>query len=78
MEQEECCILGICCDPQLRRAALAEKLQRACKKVPITPAQAIEVADWILDTYDLAPHGLLMPLVDYVAAEAREYPYQQS
>ena len=74
MEQEECCILGICCDKKLRREALAEKLTR---ELELDPTLAATVADFIIDTYDLAPHGMLMPLVDYVAEEAREYPYQQ-
>ncbi len=78
MEQEECCILGICCDPKLRREALATKLQRDVKHYPLTPEQATEVADVIMDSYDLAPHNLLMPLIEYVAEEAREYPYQKS
>ena len=74
MEESECCILGICCDKHLRREALAEKLAR---EIPMDATLAATVADFILDTYDLAPHGLLMPLIDYVAEEAREYPYQK-
>ena len=55
-----------------------DKLQREIKHYPLSDGQAEEIADFILATYDLAPHGLLMPLVDYIAEEAREYPYKRS
>ena len=75
-EAAECCILGICCDPTLPRQALADQLDA---EIPGLNAQkSMEIATFILAHYDLAPKGLLSPLLDYVAAEAREYPYRQS
>ncbi len=79
-EEAECCVLSICCDAQLRRAALATMLiNEAVKRhQAISTELAALLADFILDTYDLAPHGLLTPLIEYVAAEAREYPYRKA
>jgi hypothetical protein len=76
MEEQECCILGICCDPSLRRQALADKIHAEVSG--INAAKALDIAEFIYDHYDLAPHGLFMPLADVIAAEAREYPYKQS
>ncbi len=75
MEATECCILGICCAEQKRIQALADQLQATVH--PLNAAQALAVATFIRATYDLAPKGMIQPLIDLVAAEAREYPYQQ-
>lgn len=74
-EAQECCILGICCDPTLRLDALAMKLQDELK---MNKNLSEATAAWIRQNYDLTPKGLIQPLIDYVAAEAREYPCQQS
>lgn len=73
MEQQECCILGVCCDATKRLDALAEKLQA---DLHVNAHQASEIAVWIRDHYDLAPKGTIQPLIDLIAAEAREYPYE--
>lgn len=73
MEQEECCILGICCEETKRVDALAAKM---LAELHVNTHQAAEIAAWIRAHYDLAPKGTIQPLIDLVAAEAREYPYQ--
>ena len=73
MEQQECCILGICCEDVKRIKALADKIE---SNTHLNAHQAFEAASFIRATYDLAPLGMLQPLIDLVAAEAREYPYQ--
>jgi len=73
MEQQECCILGICCDEPKRVQALADKI---AMETSLNAHQALTAASFIRQTYDLAPKGTLQPLIDLVAAEAREYPYQ--
>jgi hypothetical protein len=73
MEQQECCILGICCDDTTRIQALADKMQASTH---LNAHQALEAATFIRQTYDLVPKGMIQPLIDLVAAEAREYPYQ--
>jgi hypothetical protein len=74
VEDPENCILGICCNPTRRRAALAMRL--AAEVPHLNTNQAAAVADWINNNYDLAPKGLLDPLKENIAANAREYPYQ--
>lgn len=73
MEQTECCILGICCDDVKRVDALAQKL---ADETSLNEHQAEVAAQFMRDHYDLAPKGTIQPLIDLVAAEAREYPYQ--
>jgi hypothetical protein len=73
IEDAENCILGICCDPKRRRNALAMRLTT---ELHLGELEAKKVADWFNDNYDLAPHGMLQPLYQYIAALAREYPYQ--
>jgi hypothetical protein len=73
MEAQECCILGICCDDTKRVQALADKIQAGTH---LNAHQALEAATLIRATYDLAPKGMIQPLIDLSATEAREYPYQ--
>jgi len=73
MEAQECCILGICCDDQARIQALADKIQVGTN---LNAHQSLEAATFIRATYDLVPKGMIQPLLDLVAEEAREYPYQ--
>jgi hypothetical protein len=73
VEDIENCILGICCDPKRRRSALAKRL---AGELHLKDDVAEKVANWVNDNYDLGPHGMLMPLFTYIAALAREYPYQ--
>ena len=76
MEEQECCILGICCEPGLAQDTLATQLHDAVQGLSLPHATA--VAAFIRAHYDLAPKGYLQPLLDLVATEAREYPYRQS
>lgn len=73
VEDIENCILGICCNPMRRRDALAQRLE---DEVHLNKNQAKAVADWINDMFDLAPKDMLQPLYQYIAALARQYPYQ--
>lgn len=75
-EIEFCCILHICCGgpEQIKaKAALAKKLQEHV--TGINAKEAARVAEWILDTFDLAPAGTLRDFKTAIAAMAREYPY---
>lgn len=74
MEAQECCILGICCDDQKRIQALADKIQTGSGQ-HLNDTQALAVATFIRATYDLAPKGMIQPLIDLVTEEAHEYPY---
>ena len=74
MEAQECCILQICCAPDLATMALSDKIQAETK---LNAHQALEVATFIRATYDLVPKGMIQPLIDLVVAEVREYSYQQ-
>jgi hypothetical protein len=71
---DQCCAIGLCCDKQKRRAALAKLLVEATN---LTPAQAKVVADYFHDTYDFVPKrmGLGDFLKEY-AEMAREHPYE--
>lgn len=73
IEDVENCILGICCDSTRRKSALAMRLTTELK---LNDKQAADVADWINANYDLGPKDMLQPLYQYIAALAREYPYQ--
>jgi hypothetical protein len=61
---EVCCILGICCPPLAakQRKTLADEMARA---VGCDPDDARKMADWVLETFDLAPVG---SLTDFKAA----------
>lgn len=68
---QACCILEICCGGEERLNALAKKIQ---DETPLNAQHARTIATWILAHYDLAPKGLLSPLIRFVAENAREYP----
>ncbi len=69
---EVCCILGICCPPdEARQKLIDEMLKRSVMTLGSKPDVEAH-ADYILETFDLAPKGLLQPLVDYVALHARK------
>lgn len=83
MNGEVCCILGICCPPEQRAAALSRELKKYVRQQRLlhgrTPAetQAIdEVVDAIsvhlLDEFDFAPAGTLHPLFSAVAVHAQK------
>ena len=76
MEAQECCILGICCEPGLAQDELATKLHAEVQGLSVPHANA--VAAFIHAHYDLAPLGLFAPLRDAIAEEARQYPYRES
>jgi hypothetical protein len=76
MEAQECCILGICCEPTLAVRTLAEKIDAEVSG--INASKAMDIAVFIHAHYDLAPKGMIQPLIDLVAAEAREYPYRNA
>jgi hypothetical protein len=76
VEQEACCIIGACCDKQKRIQALADQIQAdlTAKGIHITDAVAMAMATAIRTRYDLAPAGLLQPLIDNVSENVRAYP----
>lgn len=72
MNGEACCILGICCPPQERAAALAKELCHDPESPLCGDPEAAEaVAAYIFKHFDLAPAGTLTPLVSAVAARAK-------
>ena len=72
-QQQANCILGVCCDAQKRRYALAEKIEH---DLHLSEHDAKRVADWINDHYDLAPKDSLVAFKDAIAALARGNPYE--
>lgn len=73
IEDPENCILRVCCDAVRSQNALAMRLTTDLK---LPAKQAADVAGWVMVNYDLAPAGMLQPLYQYIAALARQYPYQ--
>ncbi len=73
MDEEECCVIGLCCEPTKAQSTFADQLQAA---VHLNKHDAEAVAAFVIGHYDLAPHGLFKPLMDRIAEEAREYPYE--
>lgn len=79
-DQQACCILEICCggDPALSRQALADYLLSELGKQhgpPVTPEMALAIATIIKSYFDLAPKGLITPLIQFTAEMARRLPY---
>jgi hypothetical protein len=70
------CLLGICCPPGSpeAKAALATEIVTGLELDKPSEEVAEEIARWLLDNYDLAPHGSLRQLFADVAAFARENP----
>lgn len=72
------CLLGVCCPPggPAAQSALAEQIAHDlgwdASKTDTTTGNARVIAEWILDHYDLAPHGTLRELFSQIAALARE------
>lgn len=59
---EVCCILGLCCPPAAARTALVKELVKASGA---ETAYAEKCADYVLEHFDLAPHGSLQAFKDY-------------
>lgn len=53
------CITGVCCPPAEQRKALAKALVEYCG---MAHDAAVPVANWMLDTFDLAEAGTLSAL----------------
>ncbi len=70
---EVCCILGICCPPEsgAQENALTHEI---IKDLGWELTEAQEMARWIVGRFDLAPRGLLAPLLAEVADQARKHP----
>jgi hypothetical protein len=68
---EVCCILGVCCPPERRRDVLAASLVR---DVGCDQKDAVEIADWVVERFDLAPRGTLDPLIEAISEMARKHP----
>lgn len=71
------CALGVCCCEEncadKRRRALASIITKGIGDGPFTAAQ---MADFILNTFDLAEKGTLEPLFRSIAALARGKDYE--
>lgn len=64
------CVIGACCPPEVRLKALTEYLLKGgC-------ADAGVAAKVILDAFDLAPKGTLLPLVQEIARLAKGEGYK--
>lgn len=75
---EVCCILGICCPPAEARAKLIQQFKAAAvttsnasAAVNMSDGHLEACADYVLNTFDLAPKGTLSPLVDYIKAHVK-------
>lgn len=62
------CLTGTCCPPAQRRIVMTKALMEYCQ---CDHATAEKVGGWILDTFDLAPAGKLLPLIQEIARLAR-------
>lgn len=71
VEGPECCILEICCGGEEQVEALAMKIVAGTS---LPKPKAMEVAQWVIAHYDLAPYGSLVDLKRNIAALARAYP----
>lgn len=71
MNGHACCILGVCCPPgsAAQRSALADEL---VKDGIVPSGDAMAVATWVLQQFDLAPAGSLASLKSAVAEMARK------
>ena len=67
---EVCCILGVCCPPDSPEQlnALAKEIGKVTNWPEI---DAVNVAKFMLDTFDLAPKGSLAGFVEEIARMAR-------
>lgn len=57
------CLTGACCPPAERKAIMAKALMEYCK---CDQGTANTVAGWMMDTFDLAPAGTLLPFVQEI------------
>lgn len=64
---EVCCILGVCCPPEAALAALVSEFE----KQGAVPEYAQKCAQYVFESFDLAPKGSLQSFKDYVAQHAR-------
>lgn len=67
-----CCILGVCCDAALSRDALVTQLT----KVGSDHEYAEKCADYLLATFDLAPHGSLVAFKAYMRTHAKPHGHE--
>ena len=73
MNGEVCCILGVCCPPENRAAALSKELASD----PASPLsgdteRADRVAVFLLKHFDFAPAGTLDGFVKAIAGHAKK------
>jgi len=76
MNGEVCCILGVCCPPEARAAALAKEMVKD-RMFPNTTAgkrQALRLAKWQFKHFDMVPAGTGVPLMQAAAAHAKQKP----
>lgn len=74
MNGEVCCILQVCCPPERAKKALADEIAKTTGDGVLTPEL---VADFIIDTFDLAPKGLLQPLLKRAGDLAKAHPHDE-
>lgn len=67
---EVCCILGVCCPPDSRKTRVVPIMS---SELGLTEDQAGAVFDWFDSRVDFAPKGLVQPLIDHVADQARTH-----
>jgi hypothetical protein len=72
IEGAACCILEICCGGEHQIDELAKKIDAEVSG--INKPEAVKVARFILEHYDLAPVGTLKDFKRAIAAMARAYP----
>lgn len=63
--QQQCCVLGLCCGRVAQQEALAAELEHE------GIGESAKVAAWVLERFDLAPVGTLLPFGEAIMALAR-------
>lgn len=67
-----CCILGVCCPPGARAAALAELMRRAelaYLASNAAPWSDLDRATWLVDNFGFVPKGLDTAIAEAYAPE---------
>lgn len=68
---EVCCLLQVCCPPESRKKVAVDHL---VSDAGLTPEAAASAFQWFDERFDFAPKGHITPLIEHIAALARQHP----
>lgn len=76
MSHVQNCLLGVCCPPRSASAkqALTDDIVAGLNLASENDGSAKDIAEWLLDHYDLMPFESTDKLKEEIAALARENP----